>query len=137
MDESLNEYSKGVITVTLIDNFAHWSNDRSEYAIQKENLTNILIDRLEEKFPGIKSHIKVTELGTPRTMERYTNNPNGAVYGYSQTIKQAGRYRLSTNTPIDNLFLVGAWVTPGGGYEGSISSGMIVAQNISNKLKFK
>lgn len=135
MDESLNEYSKGVITVTLIDNYAHWSKDRSEYSIQKENLTNILINRLEEKFPGIKSHIKVTELGTPRTMERYTNNPNGAVYGYSQTIKQAGRYRLSTNTPIHNLFLVGAWVNPGGGYEGSISSGMMVAQNIFNKLK--
>lgn len=70
-------------------------------------------------------------------MERYTNNPNGAVYGYSQTIKQAGRYRLSTNTPIDNLFLVGSWVNPGEGHESSIYSVMIVAQNISNKLKFK
>lgn len=137
MDESLNEYNKGVLTVTLIDNYNYWSKDKSEYTAQKENLKNILIDRLEKKFPGIKSHIVVTELGTPKTMERYTNNINGAVYGYSQTIKQAGRHRLSTNTPINNLFLVGAWVNPGGGYEGSISSGMIVAQNIYNKLKCK
>ena len=135
MDETLNEYNKGVITVTIIDNYDAWSKDREEYLVQKESLKNILIDRMEEKFPGIKEHIVVTELGTPRTMERYTNNTKGAVYGYSQTIKQAGRHRLKTETPIDNLFLVGAWVKPGGGYEGSISSGMVVAQNIASKLK--
>ena len=135
MDESLNEHDKGVITVTIIDNYNTWSNEKSEYTAQKENLKNILINRLEEKFPGIKNHISVTELGTPRTMERYTSNPNGAVYGYSQTVNQAGRHRLTSNTPVNNLFLVGAWVNPGGGYEGSISSGMTAAQNIYSKLK--
>lgn len=134
MDKTLNHYDKGVITVTLIDDYRNWSNDKSKYAKQKEELTNIIIDRLEASFPGIKEHIKVYELGTPKTMERYTNNPNGAVYGYAQTVKQSGRYRLSTNTPVCNLFLVGAWVTPGGGYEGSISSGMTVAQNINELL---
>lgn len=134
MDESLNEYNKGVITVTIIDNYNYWSKDKSEYTTQKEGFKNTLMDRLEEKFPGIKAHTKVCELGTPITMERYTNNPNGSVYGYSQTIKQAGRHRLDTTTPVDNLFLVGAWVNPGGGYEGSISSGMIAAQQIATIL---
>ena len=134
MDESFNEYDKGVLSVTIIDNYDAWSKDRSEYVEQKKNLENILINRLEEKFPGIKEHIVVTELGTPRTMERYTSNPKGAVYGYAQSVKQAGRHRLSSDTPVKNLFLVGAWVNPGGGYEGSISSGMVVAQNIAKKL---
>lgn len=57
-----------------------------------------------------------------------------SVYGYSQVIKQARRHRLKSETPIDNLFLVEAWVKPGGGYEGAISSGMIVAQNIDKFL---
>ena len=135
MDNSLNEDNKGTITVTIIDNYNNWSNDKAEYILQKESLKNILINRLEEKFPGIKNHICVAELGTPRTMKRYTNNPKGAVYGYAQTVNQSGRHRLSTKTPINNLFLVGAWVNPGGGYEGSISSGMIVAQCIYDKLK--
>ena len=135
MDPTFNDSNKGVITVTLIDNYDLWSTDKNIYKQQKEELTNILIDRLEEKFPGIKEHIVVKELGTPRSMERYTANPKGAVYGYSQTVKQAGRYRLKTDTPIENLFLAGAWVNPGGGYEGSISSGMVVAQQIAKKLK--
>ncbi len=136
MDKTLNKYDNGVITVTLIDNYDNWSENKDEYDKQKQNLINILINRLESKFEGIKEHITVTELGTPRTMNRYTNNPNGAVYGYSQIVKQAGRHRLSSNTPISNLFLVGAWVNPGGGYEGSISSGMMVAQKIHSQNTF-
>lgn len=135
MDETLNEYNKGVITVTIIDNYDNWSEDRSIYLKQKQELTDILICRLDLMFTGIKNHIKVAELGTPRTMETYTNNYKGAIYGYSQLVKQAGKHRLSIITPIKNLFLVGAWVTPGGGYEGSISSGMTVAKHISKLLK--
>lgn len=134
MDESLNKDDYGVLTITLLDNYDNWSTNKAKYADQKSKLTSIILDRLESMFPKVKNHIKVIELGTPRTMERYTSNPKGAVYGYSQVIKQAGRHRLKSETPIDNLFLVGAWVKPGGGYEGAISSGMIVAQNIDKFL---
>lgn len=135
MDENLNDKDKGVLTITIIDNYDLWSNDKEIYKDQKTELTTILIDRLEKKFKGIKNHIEVLELGTPKTMQRYTNNYKGAVYGYSQNIKQAGRHRLGQTTPIDNLFLVGAWVNPGGGYEGCISSGMIAAQKIDKIIK--
>lgn len=135
MDKTLNDYNKGVLTITIIDDYSNWSVNKPDYNLQKEHCTSILISRLEKMFPSIKSHIVITELGTPRTMERYTNNPKGAVYGYSQTVKQAGCHRLKSTTPIENLFLVGAWVNPGGGYEGSISSGMMVAQNIYNNSK--
>ena len=44
MDESFNEYDKGVLAVTIIDNYDAWSKDRSEYVEQKKNLENILDD---------------------------------------------------------------------------------------------
>lgn len=66
-------------------------------------------------------------------MEHYTKRPKGAVYGYVQMIKQAGRYRLKSKTNIPNLMMTNAWVTPGGGYEGVISSGMMVARYIHGK----
>ena len=81
-------------------------------------------------YPGIKSHIVVNELGTTKTMERYTKNPKGAVYGYAQTVKQSGRYRLKNQTNISNLFMSSAWNNPGGGYEGVISSGIMTARRI-------
>lgn len=68
-------------------------------------------------------------------MEKYTGNINGAVYGYEQNIKQAGRHRLKSRTSIKNLYLVGAWVNPGGGYEGAMSGGMVTAQDIHHNIK--
>lgn len=130
MDKNLNEYNNGVLTVTYIDNYDNWSKDRVEYKKQKEEVTEKIIERVEEYYKGVKDHIVVKELGTPMTMERYTGNPKGAVYGYDQSVKQAGRHRLKSLTSIKNLSLVGAWVNPGGGYEGSISGGITEAQRI-------
>ena len=73
-------------------------------------------------FPKIKEHIQVIELGTPRTMERYTNNTSGSIYGWAQNTKQGGFNRASFKTPFENAIVVGAWSFPGGGYTGAIYS---------------
>lgn len=130
MDISLNENDKGVLTVTYIDNYDNWTKDNIDYKKQKEIATEEIIDRIEGYYPGVKEHIVVKELGTPKTMERYTGNPKGAVYGYAQTVKQAGKYRMGSKTSIENLSLVGAWISPGGGYEGAISGGIVEAERI-------
>ena len=135
MDESLNEKNKGVLTMTYIDNYDYWKSDKEEYKKQKTEVTEKLVQRLSKYYPSIKEHIVVLELGTPRTMERYTGNPKGAVYGYAQTVKQAGKLRMSSKTSIENLSFVGAWTSPGGGYEGSISGGITEAIRISKILK--
>lgn len=135
MDKFLNKENHGVITMTYIDNYDYWSNNKTKYKIQKDEVIKKMINRLEKYYKGISNHIIVSELGTPKTMERYTLNPKGAVYGYEQSISQSGRYRLKKDTSIDNLSFVGAWVNPGGGYEGSISGGMVEASRIDEILK--
>lgn len=135
MDPSLNEYNKGILTMTYIDNYNYWSSDIDKYRLQKKEVIDKMINRLEEIYKGISKHIVVSELGTPRTMERYTKNPKGAVYGYAQSVKQSGRYRIKKETSIPNLSFVGAWTNPGGGYEGSISGGMVEAQRVHKLMK--
>ena len=135
MDDTLNSKEKGVLTATFVDDYNYWNIDKNSYKLRKEKVSNIIIQRLDKLFPNIKKHIVFYELGTPKTMERYTSNPKGAVYGYSQQVKQAGRYRLKNKTSLKNLSIVGAWVSPGGGYEGVISSGMVCAEEIRKKLK--
>ncbi|MEG1284442.1 MAG: NAD(P)/FAD-dependent oxidoreductase [Romboutsia sp.] len=136
MDKPSNHSDKGILTMTYIDNYDYWSSDKEIYKKQKIEVTNKMINRLEKYYKGISSHIVVAELGTPKTMERYTLNPKGAVYGYEQSVNQSGRYRLKKESSISNLSFVGAWTNPGGGYEGSISGGMVEAQRIS-KILFK
>ncbi|WP_416149994.1 phytoene desaturase family protein [Salipaludibacillus sp. HK11] len=135
MDASLNKQDKGVLCMTFIDFIDNWPADKEAYEQQKRDVTAMLINRLENYYPGLKNVIEVTELGTPYTMEKYTKNPKGAVYGFAQTVEQAGRNRLANDTTIDHLSLVGAWTQPGGGFQGVATSGVIEANRINKKIR--
>lgn len=131
LDSDLAPKGKGVITVIALDNFSNWENlNRQDYLKQKDKALQILISRLEKYLPNISKHIEVKELATPLTMQRYTANPRGAIYGFAQNIQQAGFNRLTQKTLIKGLYLAGAWVFPGGGIHGACASGMIAASEI-------
>ena len=86
--------------------------------IEKEKLISLL----EKLFPTVREHLVVAELGTPKTMERYTRNEKGALYGFSQTKAQTMFFRMKQRGPLKNLSFASSWTLPGGGYEGSIRS---------------
>jgi phytoene dehydrogenase-like protein len=90
----------------------------------------VLIDRLNKLIPGIKEEIEYCEVGTSKTIKRYTLNPEGTAYGFSQIPKQAGRKRIPQKAPVENLFFASAWTVPGHGFSGAIMSGYWCAQEI-------
>lgn len=97
-------------------------------------MTQQILGCLEQLYPGFRSKVVVAELGTPRTMQRYTANPDGAVYGYAQTVRQSGIKRLKHKSAVNRLSLVGAWTQPGGGFQGVMNSGIMEADRIAAKL---
>ena len=86
--------------------------------------------RAEARFPGLGEHTLMMEGATPRTMERYTLNLTGAIYGWEVSPQQVGRNRLGHKTPIEGLYLSGHWTQPGGGIYGVVVSGIQTAQII-------
>ena len=83
-----------------------------------------LITRAEKDFiPGLSSMIEVKEAATPLTNWHYTGNPQGAIYGFDQTLDNTFMNRLDCRTPVKGLYLASAWANPGGGYGGAMSSG--------------
>ncbi len=87
----------------------------------------ILLERLNKQFPGIRDSIEYYEVSTPKTIQRYTMNPTGSVYGYAQTLEQTGTKRFRNNFLLPNLYFASAWAFPGGGFEGSITGGFLAA----------
>lgn len=87
--------------------------------------------RLGERFcPGLRERIVLEETGSPRTVERYTLNAHGALYGWAMTPRQSGAKRLAQKTDIDGLWLAGHWTRPGGGIYGVAASGMGAALGV-------
>ncbi len=98
---------------------------KQAYRARKKALADRLIDEAEKHvLPGIRDAIEVIEIGTPLTNVRYTRNYRGAIYGWDQTLTNTGQNRVGHKTPIKNLYLAGAWSTPGHGYGAVIPSGL-------------
>ena len=113
----------------------HKSQGYDKYVALKEEAAMKLIKRSEEFLPGLSSHIEVMEVGTPRTMERYSLNPRGTIFGWNNTPEQSIMNRLPQETPIDNLYLAGAWTFPGGGQSAVLVSGLGAAKLILDREK--
>ncbi len=111
------------------------TNRRSYQAIKKE-MAQRLITYVESRVvPGLKGKILFYEAATPITLERYTANERGAMYGLSATPKQFGRYRPSNRTPIKGLYLAGHYTRPSHGIVGAAISGSFTARMILSELK--
>lgn len=87
-----------------------------------------LLQRAAAVLPGLRERITFVEGGSPRTMERYTLNHLGAIFGWAECPEQASLNRLGHRTLIDGLYLSGHWTQPGGGLMTVIVSGAQTAQ---------
>jgi len=101
----------------------------------KDELSQHLIHKASAFIPNLEKRIVVKMETTPKTIERWTRNRWGAAYGWAQTPKQSGIYRLSRTTPIPNLYLTGHWTSPGGGIAGVVASGELTAEAVLNRLE--
>jgi phytoene desaturase len=109
-------------------------NNRSSYRIMKEEVAQRLIHLLETRYlPGLAERIKVVEIATPVTLERYTANERGATYGLAPIPRQIGRGRPANRTPLKGLYLAGHYTRPAHGIVGAALSGRFVANMISKE----
>lgn len=134
IDKNCNLPNKSTIGITALSGYDFWLNmTKDKYRSKKQEFAEILIRRSEKFLPSLSSSIDTIETASPLTLEKYTGNSRGAIYGWSQIVSQSGFRRLGIKTPIKGLYLVGAWTFPGGGISAVIQSGEIAANTIINK----
>ena len=98
-----------------------------EYLQKKNKLAEELLEKVERVVPDLRKKIIVQDVATPKTFERYTSIPEGAIYVFDQSV---GAERPYFKTPVEGLYLVGASTFPGGGIEAVVISGVISANDI-------
>ncbi|MDP2940720.1 MAG: NAD(P)/FAD-dependent oxidoreductase [Candidatus Omnitrophota bacterium] len=136
IDPGLAPEGKGTLLIMVLDQYSNWENlDPDAYARKKKEVAEKLIRRAEHYLPGLAENIECVEVATPLTLERYTLSPQGAIYGFAQTLEQSGIRRLSQEASVAGLFLAGAWTRPGHGVHACFFSGMEAADLASAYLK--
>ncbi|MEX0569462.1 MAG: FAD-dependent oxidoreductase [Candidatus Njordarchaeota archaeon] len=121
------EHKSSVTIITLANYFDFPERGTKEYMEKKQKMAEELIMKAEKVIPNLSKHIVVLDAATPKTFERYTLMPEGAIYAFDQSI---GTERPYFKTPIKGLYLVGASTFPGGGIEAVVISGIICANDI-------
>jgi prolycopene isomerase len=96
-------------------------------------MTEHVVDMAERHVAGLRDRIRLLETATPRTMERYTRNRAGAIYGWELSPSQVGPGRLSHRLPVEGLHLAGHWTQPGGGIYGVVTSGIQSAREVLDR----
>jgi prolycopene isomerase len=105
-----------------------WEQERARFEEQLLSETEIL-------FPGFRDQLTFVETATPLTLERYTLNHQGAIYGWDYSTSQIGSRRPDHQTPITGLYLSGHWTQPGATSLRVLSSGIHTAQLILRNPK--
>lgn len=131
---------KGKTSITALiptADYKYWiylkERDSKKYREEKKRLGNKVIEVLEEHLGDIKRHVEVTDVSTPASVIRYTNNWKGSFEGWILT-PELGFGQIEKTLPgLDNFYMIGQWVEPGGGLPPAMMSGRAVAQMICKK----
>ncbi|HPA72729.1 MAG TPA: NAD(P)/FAD-dependent oxidoreductase [Spirochaetota bacterium] len=139
-DPTLAPKGRTVITVLFVTyNDRYWSALRKEkpakYRDEKKRIADEVIDALEKRFGNVKKNIDMTDVSTPATVIRYTNNWKGSLEGWLLDPKVGFSQMKKELKGLANFYMAGQWVQPGGGVPGALVSGRQLAQLICHRDK--
>jgi phytoene dehydrogenase-like protein len=110
---------------------APWEGlSEEEYQHRKAALGARLISLAQRVYPSLGQRAVVYEVGTPRTYERFTLRPRGAVGGIRQSLANANQRALPHDIGVPGFWLAGDWTWPGLGTVACVLSSRIVAEGV-------
>jgi len=97
------------------------------YVAAKQEMEKRMLKVVEEMMPGFIRRVIWQESATPLTQERFTLSTGGTSYGLEHTPDQFMTARISLQTEIPGLWMVGANTIFGHGIHGCMLSGRAAA----------
>ena len=124
-DPSFAPAGKTVLTSAIFTNHAFWKSligDHDAYEAEKEKVASAYREALEQVWPGISAQVEMINVATPLTFERITGNWKGSITGWKLTPEQAPSAIPRTLPGLDDFWMVGHWVYPGGGVPAGVAT---------------
>lgn len=105
-----------VICLNILDTITHWPQRKSsQYKSKKKRAAQTMLERLYIAKPALRGQVTFTEVSTPRTYQRFTNNTDGAGYG-AMIGTDLSSHLFHHRFPVKGVHFLSAWVA-GPSYE--------------------
>ncbi|HRP57591.1 NAD(P)/FAD-dependent oxidoreductase [Agriterribacter sp.] len=110
------------------------------YDAFKKYKAEILLDCVEERFPGLRNCIQSYTTSTPLSYRDYIGNYDGSLYGVAKDYKDPLKTFISPRTKVRNLYLTGQNINIHGVLGSSISAlltcvSLLGNENVVEKIK--
>jgi len=128
-DPTLAPPGKTSLVVMLPSSYDYWqalASDRAAYDEKKDQVARTVVALLDQRFPGLSGQVEMVDVATPLTWERYTGNWKGSFEGWQLTPQNANTMMQpmrKTLPGLQNFYMCGQWVEPGGGLPTGVMSG--------------
>lgn len=142
VDPTMVEKKKCTVDLVFLDSYQKWKAalETDQYFELKHETIEALIQRLQSLVPNFEDHIDIIELGTPMTIQKFTNNYNGAAYGFditSGSLPQAMKALSMNHQPFkegsQRVLYASAWSSLSHGLTGASLAGYQAANAILKK----
>jgi phytoene dehydrogenase-like protein len=133
-DPTLAPVGKSIVEVIYPCDYDYWkplADEPEKYETEKKLIALTVMNEIDKIYPHLSEQVEVVDVATPLTYERYTGNWQGSMEGWmltKQTMSmQMSSKEMSKTLPgLDNFYMIGQWVEPGGG----LPTGAISARNV-------
>jgi phytoene dehydrogenase-like protein len=135
-DPTMAPEGKSTIVIRFESPWEIWKDmSKEQYKAEKEKIKNNAIALLEKKHPGISQKVEVSDVATPLTDVKYTGVQKGAYEGFLPSPKNITKSLKNTLPNLQNFYMAGQWLYPGGGLPPAAQSGKKVISCICKKDK--
>jgi phytoene dehydrogenase-like protein len=125
-DPTLSPEGKTVLKVQFDTDYDYWEKlykEPEKYKAEKERIADDVIAALDKRFPGLAKQVEMRDVATPLTWVRYTGNWRGSYEGWMFSAETFTGSMRKTLPGLDNFYMAGQWVNPGGGMPTAAMSG--------------
>jgi len=133
-DPTMAPEGKMVITTILEADGDYWcelrENDKKKYAAEKTRIGEAVVRGLDGRFPGLKDQVEMIDVATPATTVRYTGNWRASFEGWLPTPGYLTKGLPRRLPGLDDFYMAGQWVQPGGG----LPTGVMTAREVQQLI---
>jgi phytoene dehydrogenase-like protein len=136
-DPTLAPAGKTSLVVLLETDYDWWAalgSDSERYAAEKRRIAEDVQGILKDRFGSLLDRVEEVDVATPLTWERFSGNWRGAYEGWLPTrgaVLRALMGGLRKTLPgLENFYMVGQWVVPGGGLPGVAPAARALVQRL-------
>jgi phytoene desaturase len=111
------------------------AKDTEAYRREKARIGASVLRAIETRFPHMTGRLKILDVATPKTYERYCNAYRGAFMPFLPTVRGKAMAHTGQIRGLDNICLSGQWLQPPGGLPVALTTGKDTIMRLCKREK--